>query len=181
MTQIEEVWIDYDAHPDIDGTQCVFKKADKFPFRDEVDTNSLLGCTIVAIEKNVDRLHLQLERLATRHAEQTGVSMEVLLVLFQSDYGDEFDACGFALIEKGTWEQSLQLARLRLQKEGRVEIYFGTNEFIGFETFEQYEQSFKVRQVSEVEVDSLKRLFDIEVCTDTTLRHRYGIFTAIDE
>jgi len=111
---------------------------------------------------------------------------QILLVLSSSNWADEFDTKGFALITEPVWEEHLRAVqeRIFLSREpldegahyGAHVHGFGTNEGIAFPTFKAYKTSFKTVKVTKEETDLLRRLFKVKVNKTLTIRDTYGIF-----
>lgn len=97
-----------------------------------------------------------------------------LLVKFEKDYSDEFNVYGFAIYDsRSLWEDHLNKVNdIFLRDEEAPEVYFGTNEFIEYNDFSEYESSFKIQEIDEETAKKLKDLFGVG---------HYGHFCIIEE
>lgn len=80
----------------------------------------------------------------------------MLLIRQCDNYADEFNTEGFIITSEKKWEQHLKEVE---EQEFPLELYFGSNEFLGFDTFADYENSFSVEELSKEEVKVLKKFF----------------------
>lgn len=89
-----------------------------------------------------------------------------ILVKFDSDWADEFQANGFRVFTPEKWEQFKSEI-----PDSPGEVGFGTNEFFEFVDKADYFYSIEEIEISDVEAETLIRLFgpDIEL-------YGYGIF-----
>lgn len=115
------------------------------------------------------------------------MSKEKVLVSYKSNYADEFDVSGFCIMNKEDWEdhkaKAVALFEKRAAKQGpkpdpqspnywremrniqeacQVEVYFGTNESIIYETLDCYTRSFTVKDISADELKTLQKFFGKE-------------------
>lgn len=107
------------------------------------------------------------------------MSEKKLLVKFDSNYADEFDVAGFMVMTETQWEHHKvdaakcfeQFEKLPQDKYGRrigkyggatdgIEVYFGTNEQMIYETLESYLDQFSVSEVSDSEIAVLEKFFN---------------------
>lgn len=86
--------------------------------------------------------------------------MSKILIKFQADYADEFDVYGFTIQDQSWWDKHLQEVAGRLDEEGTIERYFGTNECVEFHSLEQYTASFTVTPITDDEFQVFKKLFN---------------------
>jgi len=114
------------------------------------------------------------------------MSKQMLLVKFDSNYADEFDVEGFTIMSETEWEehkakvtafferrdQTRQKDQWGNYRDG-VEVYFGTNEQIIYETLDCYLRSFKVQKISQEEIKVLKKFFGKEV--------KFGMMCMLDD
>ena len=97
-----------------------------------------------------------------------------ILVKYEDNYADEFDIAGFKIFETNDhyikWSEEVEHAfyfdDCDLVRTGPVEIYFGTNEFVSFETIKDYQKCLEVKEISAYEADLLESLIGAD----------YGIF-----
>ncbi len=104
--------------------------------------------------------------------------MSRLLVTFSSNYADEFDVDGFMVMSPEEWEAHKELAARKFEEfdklpkdhYGRtiteyggctdgIEVYFGTNEQMIYETLDCYLRSFHTTELSDEEYAVLEKLF----------------------
>lgn len=83
----------------------------------------------------------------------------MLLVKFDSNYADEFDIGGFIVMSEEDWEKHNVLVKKKFDEEGEIEVYFGTNESMIWESYESYIGDFYVNKLSDEELKALKKLF----------------------
>ena len=100
------------------------------------------------------------------------------LVKFESNYADEFDIEGFMVMSEADWEEHKKLAarkfenfaKLPKDQYGRtitsygervngIEIFFGTNEQMIYETLDCYLRSFSLTEISDAEYATLDKFF----------------------
>lgn len=83
-----------------------------------------------------------------------------LLVKFQRDYADEFDVCGFAVFyDQERWKEHLNdVKELFEQDDSPKEVYFGTNEFVQYDDYLEYESSFQTQEIDKETANKLKEL-----------------------
>jgi hypothetical protein len=116
------------------------------------------------------------------------VSKKVLLVKCDSNWADEMDLEGFALVPQDVWDEHLNLVEKRIFHKKRKHddsgphvVYIGTNEWVCFETFEEYAKSFSVKTLSTGQANLLSKLFDIGVSKNARyISTRYGYFLSLD-
>lgn len=94
-----------------------------------------------------------------------------LLIKFTGNWADEFDVDGFQVMEAQKWLDHLEEVQEKVQFP--YEHYFGTNEFIEFESFEEYRSYFHVTNISDGDAEFLKEKFDVG-------KYGYGHFMSID-
>lgn len=91
------------------------------------------------------------------------------LIDWDIDYADEFDVVGFIACTDKQYEKMYQdsLDAFKEREESYedkssafpIEIYFGTNEAITFESQEDYFNSFQVESISDEELKVLQKIF----------------------
>ena len=100
------------------------------------------------------------------------------LVEFHGDYADEFDVYGFQLFKYDEWETKEKVikelfrtaeALRENQYHDDVEVYFGTNEYMGFGSFDAWRGDVKVHKIHSSEAEVISRLFPKS--NHTTLVH----------
>ena len=101
----------------------------------------------------------------------------ILLVTSSNNYADEFDVFGFALVTEDAWASHLSQVEKRVfpddknydnhrEWSGPNMVGFGTNESILFESFQEYKNSFRTKEITEGEAEVVTRLFDVKVNRD---------------
>lgn len=128
-------------------------------------------------EQALGRVHL----LSCRESQRSEEMMQdktMVLVQYYSNWADEFDVSGFRVMSKEQWEKHLSDVETFFKKlfaaplpepekeyssknrEARqVEVYFGTNEAMLYESFDDYKGCFTVKEITNSDHDVLKRLF----------------------
>lgn len=83
-----------------------------------------------------------------------------LLVKFQRDYADEFNVYGVAIFhDQELWKEHLNYVKeLFEQDDSPKEVYFGTNEFVQYDDFFEYESSFQTLEIDEETANKIKEL-----------------------
>lgn len=83
------------------------------------------------------------------------------LVKFDNDWADEFNLTTFAVMEQQKIEQTFALFELyfRFFSNKPLEISFGTNEYFEFEDYKSFRNFFEIVNLTEQEVEMLRRLF----------------------
>lgn len=66
------------------------------------------------------------------------------IVKFAANYADEFDIDGIRIFEEKDWDEYVE----NMHIEWPDEWYFGTNEFIEFQSFEDFMSKFTINTVS---------------------------------
>jgi len=110
--------------------------------------------------------------------------MRRLLITFDKNYADEFDVSGFDIWDEERWFNHLKNAEVFFaereakhdaQEEARrigtsqpayfykrdlnIERYFGTNEAVQFRNFNDYQESFSVKEISTEEEAVIRKFF----------------------
>lgn len=85
-----------------------------------------------------------------------------LLISIDRDWADEFNVEGFIVMTDSEWEDHKQLAQKLFEEKGSVELYFGTNEFLDYSSYDEYVGAFEVTELSTEQLDVLKSLFTIK-------------------
>lgn len=82
--------------------------------------------------------------------------MQFYLVKFSADYADEFDVYGFCIMTEIEYKEFMNDLK---KVDWPSENYFGTNEAIECESYEDYMRSVTVTDISQSEYDTIKRCF----------------------
>lgn len=97
--------------------------------------------------------------------------MKNLFIEFNSNYADEFDISGFLIMSEEEWEEHKLVAEKRFSslepterstrrgESPSLEVYFGTNEQIIYESLSEYLRSFTVTEISDEERATLEKFF----------------------
>ncbi len=99
--------------------------------------------------------------------------MKNLLVKASIDYADEFDCKMFGVFTEEKWNEVCENAKKRFagdsseddsedddsEDSGTVEIYFGTNEALEFDSYNQWFKKMKITEISADEAEFLKKHF----------------------
>jgi hypothetical protein len=88
--------------------------------------------------------------------------MSKVLIIGNTNYADEFDLDFFHVVEADEWEEIKKITAKYFEKVGDTEqeVYFGTNEQIIFCGYNDWLRSFKVKELSDEEAATLKKLFE---------------------
>jgi hypothetical protein len=81
------------------------------------------------------------------------------LVKLRKNYADEFDVYGFAVLTEEEWVTFQQQVR---DDFSYSEHYFGTNEYLEWDSAEQYLKSLEVKEIDEIAYAVLINLFGQE-------------------
>jgi hypothetical protein len=90
---------------------------------------------------------------------------QLVLVTFDSNWADEMDVNGFALMELSVWNNFCA----RIKKEiftkdaGVVEFGIGTNEELRYESYASWKGDFKVKKVSNSEATVISKAFGLKI------------------
>jgi NurA-like 5'-3' nuclease len=101
----------------------------------------------------------------------------MLLVKFDDNWADEMDVSGFKLFDNlDAWNAAI--AEFKEEKEivdgedsGYFEVCFGTNEYIEYETVEEFLVQFDITEISDAAADVIETLFP-----EAKLSYGYGHF-----
>jgi hypothetical protein len=87
--------------------------------------------------------------------------MNYLLIKYKKDYADEFDVKGFMVSNEDDWNKHLSdVKRYFDLNPHTVERYFGSNEFVVYNDFEEYKRSFEIVNITSEEAETLNKLFN---------------------
>ena len=81
--------------------------------------------------------------------------MYKVLVTFKSNWADEFDVEGFKIFEKEEWEDLVE--EMHTEVEFPHECHFGTNEWIDFESPEEYLACCKIQELTYLEATVIEQ------------------------
>ena len=96
-----------------------------------------------------------------------------LLLVHDEDWADEFNATGFMVVTEKEWEAAKERAKIIFNAQpdydeskysyhsGKrpVEYYFGTNEFLEWDTYEEWIKDIKVVKLTDALAATIKSVF----------------------
>lgn len=85
------------------------------------------------------------------------MSKDYVLLKIDTCWADEFDVEGFTVSTKEKWDEINE--KLKDNFPCDQEFYFGTNEFITFDSYEDWKSGIKVIPITEDEAKDIRRLF----------------------
>lgn len=158
----------FSTNPHIDFTgQIVYGCSIKEPIVDAFGDSTLVTSNII---KDCKDFKLRKEKINMS---------KYFLVSYEEDYADEFDVSGMKIFTEEEYNSFLNNQRYakeleekgELEKDfGRIELYFGTNEFLDFNSVDEIIKVLKVQEITEQEFNILKKLdlgsFGVETIFD---------------
>lgn len=81
------------------------------------------------------------------------------LAVFDSNYADEFDVSGFAIWDEEMVTEFDEAVKQYFKTHNELEIWFGTNESLLWESASEVIRSFKFTEISAEEETTLNKLF----------------------
>lgn len=93
----------------------------------------------------------------------------------KSDYNDEFNIEGFRIIEAESISEVKEL--ITRDKEFPYRVFFGTNEWINYETDKDILDSIEIIEITEEEFGTFKKLFGSEFITHP----RFGVTALLSD
>lgn len=83
------------------------------------------------------------------------------LIKFASNYADEFDVEAFTVWDSEKTEQFFAIAEVffDVHPEQEFEVNFGTNEYLTFEGYKEFRNSFEVVNIEETEAGVFQKYF----------------------
>lgn len=98
--------------------------------------------------------------------------IQYVLIKYDDNWANEFDVNGFFATTLEEWEKFInEVSKASYPQE----VYFGTNEFIEFETFEDFYNKLTITKISEKEFNILSKLLAIGETTEAG-GFSYGMF-----
>jgi len=85
--------------------------------------------------------------------------MTYVLVKLSANYADEFDVEGFMVMAADAWEEVKQDTKQVFDGCGSYEWYFGTNEYITFDSYEHWLRCLDETEITEDEFKTIIKLF----------------------
>lgn len=93
--------------------------------------------------------------------------MSKILVKYSDNYADEFNVKGFAIMSEKDFKKGMELAKKGFEEDKDFMTFvFGSNEYIEYEDFEEFENAFCCEKISENELITLEKYFGV----------KYGLF-----
>lgn len=84
---------------------------------------------------------------------------KLLLVTFDDNYADEFNIYGFKVMYERDFLKMMDRTRDIIEGNSSTEYYFGTNEYVQYSSFEEYENALTIKEITQDEADTLLKLF----------------------
>ena len=81
------------------------------------------------------------------------------LIKYTADYADEFDCEGFGVFESTKWKSLCEKVEKSFVNCDNVEVSFGTNESLYFDSYESWIKSFSEVDISEEEYNFIMKNF----------------------
>ena len=81
-----------------------------------------------------------------------------MLVEYKGNYSDEFDVTGFKIMTDNELDEYMDKVKARLES-GPIEWYFGSNEYIMIEHFDDFQADFTATPLGHVDLKVLNSLF----------------------
>ena len=85
--------------------------------------------------------------------------MKYIVAKYSADYADEFDCEGFGVFSKKQWDKLCKDTEKVFESKGSIEVGFGTNEYLEFESYDDWFNTFDIYEVEEAEANLLIKLF----------------------
>lgn len=74
---------------------------------------------------------------------------DLLLVTFNCDYADEFDVRGSMPMSQSEYDAMIEKTITKLEQEGSIELWFGTNEYVEFSCEQEVRDAYKTTPITE--------------------------------
>lgn len=88
--------------------------------------------------------------------------MSVILVKLDTNWADEMDIEGFALFEPDAWEEAKEEYKKAFKHEPCQTLYVGTNEYIQYESYEDYMNDLTAIEITDEEAQVIEKYFTQE-------------------
>jgi hypothetical protein len=85
--------------------------------------------------------------------------VDKLLVKMDADYADEFSVYGFSIMSQEDYDKMMELAAKAIKHRGEIEVGFGTNEGLLWDSVEGLKRSFTIRKITDQEAMTLENMF----------------------
>ena len=93
--------------------------------------------------------------------------MSKIVVSLKSNYADEFDLSGLAILDKDVWEE----VKTGIPETGALECWFGTNKYTTFRSKADYLSKLTITEITEQEEGFLRKVLGMDNYSIT-----YGLF-----
>jgi hypothetical protein len=85
---------------------------------------------------------------------------EYVLVKLNACWADEFNVCHAWAMTREDYDEGVKVSKENLEKRGRhIEIYFGTNEALDIDDFDDYMNNLSVHTISKEDYEAFNRMF----------------------
>lgn len=84
------------------------------------------------------------------------------LVIGDKNYADEFDVEAYGVFTETQWKNKVKAMKELFEHNGEVDAYFGTNEFLYFTSFKEWQSCLRIKNITEDEAKFLKKSFGPE-------------------
>lgn len=85
--------------------------------------------------------------------------MSAVLVKVSADYADEFQCEEFKVFTQEEFNKFIEYYKNYFDENNEAEIYFGTNEFLIFESFTEFYDCLSVSEITDEEASVIQKLF----------------------
>lgn len=82
-----------------------------------------------------------------------------LLIKLDTNWADEFDVQGFFTTTRKAWDEHLAAVKRYFENSDELELYFGTNEALTFDSYEEYADAYTASELSDEQFSQLVALF----------------------
>lgn len=83
----------------------------------------------------------------------------MVMLVYRNNYADEFDVDGFAFLKEDDWEY---IKREAAETPFPREMYFGSNEFMDYDTSKEFIDEFKVAPITQDLIEEFRRIFHMK-------------------
>jgi hypothetical protein len=82
-----------------------------------------------------------------------------VLVKLDKDYADEFNVCGFSIMEQKQYDEMIKYGSKMINEDGELDKCFGTNESMMWDDAGDFKKSFTVKRITDQEAMTLENMF----------------------
>lgn len=79
------------------------------------------------------------------------------IVLYEDNYADEFDVHGMDIVTEEFWNWYIETAKKLFERNDNPEYSFGTNEYIEYDSLEDFMSCFSVTDIPEYHVEIIEK------------------------